>query len=62
MSKNYIDKAGLSHAISKIMALMLTGLFAFTTDDSGNLYAETPDIGQEMTFEITADGDININF
>ena len=62
MSKDYVDKTGLNHAIGKIMSLMRTGLFAFTTDESGNLYAETPDAGQEMTFEMTADGDININF
>ena len=62
MSTNYVDKSGMHYAITKLLAMMSTGVFAFTTDSSGNLYAEYPDVGNTMNFEITSDGDINIIF
>lgn len=63
MAKNrYTNEEGLQHAIDKIRAEIQYGVFALTTDDDGNLYAETPDNGRTFSFELTDDGDINITF
>lgn len=62
MAENrYTNKQGLQHAIDKIRAEIPYGVFALTTDDDGNMYAETPD-GRTFSFELTDDGDINITF
>lgn len=60
--KRYTNEQGLQHAIDKIRAEIPYGVFALTTDDAGNLYAETPDNGKTLSFELTDDGDINIIF
>ena len=62
MAKKYVDQSGLKHAIDKIRSEIPYGIFALTTDDEGNLYAETPDNGKTFGFEMTDDGDINITF
>ena len=63
MAKNrYTNEQGLQHAIDKIRAEIPYGVFSLTTDDDGNLYAETPDNGKTFSFELTDDGDINITF
>lgn len=62
MSTNYVDKSGLNYTITKLLAMMSTGVFAFTTDSSGNLYVEYPDAGKPVEFEITSSGDVNIIF
>lgn len=60
--KKYTNEQGLQHTIDKIRSEIPYGVFALTTDDAGNLYAETPDNGKTFLLELTDDGDINITF
>lgn len=63
MAENrYTNEEGMQHVIDKIRAEIPYGIFALTTDDAGNLYAETPDNGKTFSSELTDDGDINITF